>query len=84
MAISPAVSSEEFANWAGTSRGSALRALSWLEDKGVIQRVGHEFVVNLGELHKALSRRPYGHPGDQDGTGAASSDSPGRWSGTKR
>jgi CRP-like cAMP-binding protein len=56
----PAVSAEEFANWAGTSRGSAGRALSWLQGKGVIQRVGHDIVVNLGELHKALSRRPHG------------------------
>jgi CRP/FNR family cyclic AMP-dependent transcriptional regulator len=84
VAIKPRLSSEEFANWAGTSRGSALRALSWLQGKGVVRRAGHEFVVNLGELHKALSRRPYGHPKGQDGTGAASSDSPGRWSGTKR
>jgi CRP-like cAMP-binding protein len=65
VAITPAVSKEEFANWAGTSRGSALRALSWLQGRGVIQRFGQEIRVNLGELHKALSRRPHdgGRPG---------------------
>lgn len=53
VAINPGVTSEEFANWAGTSRGAAGRALSWLQGRGVIQRLGHEIKVNLEELHKS-------------------------------
>ncbi|MFG2006554.1 Crp/Fnr family transcriptional regulator [Spirillospora sp. NPDC048911] len=64
VAVNPGVTSEEFANWAGTSRGAAGRALSWLQGRGVIQRVGHEIKVNLEELHKSMDT----HAHDRDGS----------------
>ncbi|MEU5876548.1 Crp/Fnr family transcriptional regulator [Spirillospora sp. NPDC047279] len=64
VAVNPGVNSEEFANWAGTSRGAAGRALSWLQGRGVIQRVGHEIKVNLEELHKSMDS--HAHERDRD------------------
>jgi CRP-like cAMP-binding protein len=57
VAINPALTGEEFASWAGTSRGSAGRAMSWLNGRGVLRRErggGHEIIVNWRKLLQAL------------------------------
>jgi CRP-like cAMP-binding protein len=55
VAINPPLTGEEFASWAGTSRGSAGRAISWLQGKGVIiRREGREIIMKWTELRQAL------------------------------
>jgi CRP/FNR family transcriptional regulator, cyclic AMP receptor protein len=44
----------EFASWAGTSRGAATRAMTWLRAKEVIHETGHDIVVRWRKLRQAL------------------------------
>jgi CRP/FNR family cyclic AMP-dependent transcriptional regulator len=64
VAINPPLTGEEFASMAGTSRGSAGRAMTWLQNKGVIRRDGRVIIVNWKGLRQAL--RDLGHDRGDD------------------
>jgi CRP-like cAMP-binding protein len=65
VAINPPLTGEEFASMAGTSRGSAGRAMTWLQGKGVIRRDGRVIIVNWKGLRQAL--RDLGQDRGDDG-----------------
>lgn len=64
IAITPPLSREEFASWAGTSRRSAVNALNWLSTKGAIQPRQRKTIVIWRELRRVL--RDLGQDHDED------------------
>lgn len=64
IAINAPLNREEFANWAGASRGSVGRALHWLQAREVIRLQGREIIVNWRRLRQAL--RDLGHHDERE------------------
>jgi CRP/FNR family cyclic AMP-dependent transcriptional regulator len=67
VAINPPLTGEEFASWAGTSRGSAGRAMSWLYGRGVVRRErrkSREIIVNWRKLRQVLRDLGLDHSDD--------------------
>jgi CRP-like cAMP-binding protein len=67
VAINAPLTGEEFASWAGTSRGSAGRAMSWLYGRGVLRRErrkSREIIVNWRKLRQVLNDLGLDHSDD--------------------